>query len=163
MPLRVGSTLSDGSCCKTPGPATRSSPTCWKQNLCPVTADPVGFVHPVPATAWETKICGDPEVGVPAPCTPSNSCQVTQGAGLPPATVVPPIRAGRSALRLVLMFSDGTVARPSPSCCHWPPFCPVLGTNRLAKISFEPRDGVASAQPTHGTVRFAPVKSIEGE
>src|SRR5437773_5124685 len=159
--LRVGSPLSSGS-----GPLgfSRSSPTCCQQN--PFTSTPpTGFVptgHAVPGTAcftaFATKICRSV---VPSFGTPSFSSQVTQGTGSLPATAEPPATDGCSAVRTVWMLSEGRWSGPRP----WPEgsqrFAAAL--KRLAKMFVgQPAAALGSYHATHGTVRPAPAKSIDG-
>src|SRR5438132_9435201 len=100
------------------------------------------------------------------------------GTGSFPATVAPPATEGFSAVRFVWMLSDGTCA---PSARSWPDgsqrFAPAL--KRLAKMfvgravhtiglppvhtpPWPPRLLFGSYHATHGTVRPAPAKSIDG-
>src|SRR5438093_10019456 len=159
--LRVGSPLSSGS-----GPLgfSRSSPTCCQQN--PFTSTPpTGFVptgHAVPGTAcftaFATKICRSV---VPSFGTPSFSSQVTQGTGSLPATEAPPATEGCSAVRRVCMLRDGRWPGPLP----WPEGSQRLAAalKRLAKMFVgHPKAALGSYHATHGTVRPAPAKSIDG-
>src|SRR5437016_12156934 len=159
--LSVGSPLSDGS-----GPLgfSRSSPTCCQQN--PFTSTPpTGFVptgHAFPGTACFTafaaKICRS---AVPAFGTPSFSSQVTQGTGSLPATAEPPATDGCSAVRTVWMLSEGRWSGPRP----WPEGSQRLAAalKRLAKMFVgQPAAALGSYHATHGTVRPAPAKSIDG-
>src|SRR6266481_430510 len=159
--LSVGSPLSDGS-----GPLgfSRSRPTCCQQN--PFTSiPPTGFVptgHAVPGTAcftaFATKICRSV---VPSFGTPSFSSQVTQGTGSLPATAEPPATDGCSAVRTVWMLSEGRWSGPRP----WPEGSQRLAAalKRLAKMFVgQPAAALGSYHATHGTVRPAPAKSIDG-
>src|SRR5438094_2241981 len=85
-----------------------------------------------------------------------------QGTGSLPATVAPPATEGFSAVRFVWMLSDGMSA---PSERSWPDgshrFAPAL--KRLAKMFVgSPKWKLGSYHATHGTVRPAPAKSIDG-
>ena len=125
-------------------------------------------MHGCPAAAcltpFETKIWSrDP---LPSRL-PSSSCQATHGTGSAPATAAPPTTAGSSASRSVLMLSDGTCgARACPSGTHV--FAAehaalTAAQKRLAKTcSFPPSGALGSYQASHGTVRPAPAKSIDG-
>ena len=91
---------------------------------------------------------------------PSCSCHATHGTGSVPATAAPPATDGFSASLSVLMFSDGT---PEPR--SWPSGCQMLlaAAKRLAKICFSPPSAaLGSYHASHGTVRPAPAKSIDG-
>src|SRR5262249_35557365 len=105
---------------------------------------------------------------------PSFSSQTIHGTGSAPATVAPPAAEGFSAVRLVWMLSDGTCA---PSARSWPDgsqwFAPAL--KRLAEMfvgasaqwskvvqTLDPKLRFGSYHATHGTVRPAPAKSIDG-
>src|SRR4051794_3859584 len=173
-PARVGSTFRDGSPEEEDVSAvfeSRSAPTCCQQKT-PVVElgdglKPVQGAAPDDCfTPLETKIW---RVAAPSFAAPSFSSHATHGTGSAPAVVAPPATAGFSAVRFVLMLSEGTLfggARSCPSASHWPP--PVLAelaAKRLAKICvWTPplRCGFGSYQDTHGTVRPAPAKSIDG-
>src|SRR5258706_10014588 len=159
--LSVGSPLADGT-----GPVgfSRSRPTCCQQK--PLTSiPPVGFVRAgqaVPGTAclsaFATKIWRSAMASFVAP---SFSSQVTQGTGSLPATADPPATEGFSAVRWVLMLSDGRWSGPRP----WPACSQTLAAalKRLAKMFVgHPAAALGSYHATHGTVRPAPAKSIEG-
>src|SRR5690349_17535333 len=163
-PLRLASTFSDGSPAadEPPSFARRSRPTCCQQNwLTLAAADGLKPVHgafgAACLTPLETKIWS----WLPEPATlPSCSCHATHGTGSAPATAAPPATDGFSASLSVLMFSDGT---PAPR--SWPSGCHVFAAarKRLAKICFwPPRAALGSYQASHGTVRPAPAKSIDG-
>ena len=156
--LRVGSPVGDDP----PSSASRPTPTCCQQNALTLAASdglkPVhGCFGAACLTPLETKIwsCS------PEPATlPSSSSHATHGTGSAPATAAPPATDGFSASLPVWMLSDGMPApRSWPSGCHW--F--AAATKRLAKIWFSPPSGaLGSYQASHGTVRPAPAKSIEG-
>src|SRR5207245_725598 len=98
---------------------------------------------------------------------PSFSSQAIHGAGSAPGVAAPPATDGFSAVRFVLMFSEGILlpaVRSCPSSVHAPPpVAAALAAKRLAKICFvPPRFVFGSYQDTHGTVRPAPAKSIDG-
>src|SRR4051794_11183092 len=163
-PLRLGSMLSVGSPVgdEPPSLARRSSPTCCQQKFDTlVLADGLKPVHgawgAACLTPLETKIWS----WLPDPLTlPPCSCHATHGTGSAPATAAPPATDGFSASLSVLMFSDGT---PDPR--SWPSGCHTLSaaTKRLAKICFSPPSAaLGSYQASHGTVRPAPAKSIDG-
>ena len=79
-----------------------------------------------------------------------------------PATAAPPVTAGFSASRVVLMLSDG---REWPGARSWPEGSQTFeaAEKRLAKICFLlPRFALGSYHATQGTVRPAPAKSIDG-
>src|SRR5262245_55684480 len=82
------------------------------------------------------------------------------GTGSFPATVAPPATEGFSAVRSVWMLSDGT-----PAARSWPDGSHLLAAalKRLAKmfVAF-PSCELGSYHDTHGTVRPAPAKSIDG-
>src|SRR5262249_27611339 len=93
--------------------------------------------------------------------TPSFSSQATQGTGSLPATAAPPATDGFSAVRRGLMLSDDRWSGPRP----WPEgsqtFAPA--SKRLAKMFVgQPDASFGSYHATHGTVRPAPAKSIDG-
>src|SRR5439155_62784 len=93
----------------------------------------------------------------------SFSSQTIHGTGSFPATVAPPATDGFSAVRLVWMFSEGTRA---PSVRSWPEgrqwFTAAL--KRLGKMLVvgSAKFLFGSYQVTHGTVRRAPAKTIDG-
>src|SRR5439155_13880640 len=93
----------------------------------------------------------------------SFSSQTIHGTGSFPATVAPPATDGFSAVRLVWMLSEGTRA---PSVRSWPEgsqwFTAAL--KRLVKMLVvgSAKFLFGSYQVTHGTVRPAPAKSIDG-
>src|SRR5437867_8338817 len=159
--LSVGSPVSDG---RGPLGFSRSIPTCCQQN--PFTSTPpVGFVptgHAVPGTAcftaFATKICRS---AVLSSETPSFSSHVTHGTGSLPAMVAPPATEGFSAVRTVWMLRDGRWSGPRP----WPDGSQRLAAmlKRLAKMFVgHPAAALGSYHATHGTVRPAPAKSIDG-
>src|SRR4051812_36276992 len=159
-PLRLGSTFSVGSplALEPPSLARRSRPTCCQQKLLTLLAwEGLKFVHGACLTPLETKIWS----WLPEPLTlPSCSSHATHGTGSAPATAAPPATEGFSASLSVLMFSEGT---PEPR--SWPSGCHVLAAaaKRLAKICFAPPSAwLGSYQASHGTVRPAPAKSIDG-
>src|SRR5439155_8914552 len=88
--------------------------------------------------------------------------QMIHGTGSFPATVAPPATEGFSAVRFVWMLRDGTCApsvRSCPDGSHR--FAPAL--KRLAKMFVDlPKWTFGSYHATHGTVRPAPAKSIDG-
>src|SRR6058998_2647626 len=166
-PERVGSMLSVGSPVSSDlgeVGSSRSRPTCCQQkpfSLFP----PAGFVptgQAAPAVAclrpFATKICRS----VVSLATPSFSSHATQGTGSAPATAAPPATDGFSAVRSVWMLSDGRWLPPERSCPEGSQrFAPAL--KRLAKMLVgHPRAATGSYQATHGTVRPAPAKSIDG-
>ncbi len=167
-PERVGSMLSVGSPVASGVGAcgsSRSSPTCWKQK--PFTSfPPAGFVptgHAVPATAcftpFETKTCRRVVV---SSGTPSFSSQAIQGTGSLPATAAPPATDGFSAVLRTWMLRDGTRRPPVRS---WPEGSQTLAAalKWLAKMLVgHPKAETGSYHETHGTVRPAPAKSIDG-
>ena len=163
-PLRLGSMLSVGSPVAEEPPffSSRSRPTCCQQNAATEAAS--DGLKPLQAcfsaaclTPLETKIWS----WLPDPLTlPSSSSQATHGTGSLPATAAPPATEGFSASLSVLMFSDGM---PVPR--SWPSGCQRFSaaTKRLAKIWFSPPSGaLGSYHASHGTVRPAPAKSIDG-
>ena len=163
-PLRLGSMFSVGSPVgdEPPSLARRSRPTCCQQKLLTLAlADGLKPAHgafgAACLTPLETKIWS----WLPEPLTlPSCSSHATHGTGSAPATAAPPATDGFSASLSVLMFSDGTPdPRSCPSGCH----TLLAATKRLAKIWFSPPSAaLGSYHASHGTVRPAPAKSIEG-
>ena len=163
-PLRLGSMLSVGSPVgdEPPSLARRSRPTCCQQKLLTLAfADGLKPAHgafgAACLTPLETKIWS----WLPELLTlPSCSSHATHGTGSAPATAAPPATDGFSASLSVLMFSDGTPdPRSCPSGCH----TLLAATKRLAKICFcPPSAALGSYHASHGTVRPAPAKSIEG-
>ena len=163
MPSRVGSTLSVGSVAPVGAAAPlvmRLTPVCCQQNWLTLVPPPGALAEQsVFLIPRETKICcGEDALSAP----PSRSCQAIHGTGLAPATAAPPTVAGFSASRSVWMFSDGTLlagARSWPSGTHALP----AASKRLAKMFVAaPRCALGSYHETHGTVRPAPAKSIDG-
>src|SRR5437867_672925 len=92
----------------------------------------------------------------------SSSYHTTHGTGSAPATAAPPATDGFSAVRSVWMLSDGRWFPPERSCPEGSQrFAPAL--KRLAKMFVGgPKAAFGSYQATHGTVRPAPAKSIDG-
>src|SRR4051794_36699945 len=164
MPSRVGSMFRVGSVAPVEVAAplvVRSMPVCCQQNA-PTLVPPPGLLveQSVCLIAPEAKIwLGEWSLSAP----PSRSCHATHGTGALPATAAPPTTAGFSASRSTWMFSDGILllgARSWPSGIHF-----LLGaSNRDAKmlVALPPSSGLGSYQETHGTVRSAPAKSIDG-
>ena len=163
-PSRLGSTLSVGSpvADEPPFSSSRSRPTCCQQNALTLAASdglkPVhGLLGAACLTPLETKIWSWlPELET----LPSCSCHATHGTGALPGTVAPPATDGFSASLLVWMFSEGT---PDPR--SWPSGTHVLAvaSKRLAKICFwPPSAALGSYHESHGTLRPAPAKSIDG-
>src|SRR3954451_19725078 len=163
-PLRLGSAFRVGSPAadEPPALASRARPTCCQQNALTLAAEdglkPVhGWLGAACLTPLETKIWS----WLPEPLTlPSSSSHATHGTGSAPATAAPPGTDGVSASLSVLMFSDGTAEpRSWPSGCH----LFAAATKRLAKIwCWPPSALLGSYQASHGTVRPAPAKSIDG-
>src|SRR5436309_3674981 len=166
-PERVGSTLSVGSPLSSDVGelgSSRSRPTCCQQKpfslFSPAGNVPTGQAAPAVACLrpFTTKICRS----VVSLATPSFSSHATHGTGSAPATAAPPATDGFSAVRSVWMLSDGRWLPPERSCPEGSQrFAPAL--KRLAKMFVGgPNAAFGSYQATHGTVRPAPAKSIDG-
>src|SRR4029077_5436571 len=159
--LSVGSPDSDGT-----GPVgfSRSSPTCCQQN--PFTSTPPTGLVPtgqaVPGTACFTPLAAKVCRSVVRSCAaPSFSSHVIHGTGSAPATAAPPATEGFSAVRVGWMLRDGMWPGPLP----WPEGSQTLAAalKRLAKMFVgPPKAALGSYHATHGTVRPAPAKSIDG-
>src|SRR5439155_12043973 len=166
-PERVGSMLSVGSPLSSDVGevgSSRSRPTCCQQKpfslFSPAGNVPTGQAAPAVACLrpFTTKICRS----VVSLATPSFSSHTTHGTGSAPATAAPPATDGFSAVRAVRMLSDGRWLPPERSCPEGSQrFAPAL--KRLAKMFVGgPKAAFGSYQATHGTVRPAPAKSIDG-
>src|SRR6266516_8185076 len=166
-PERVGSMLSVGSPLSSgvgEVGSSRSRPTCCQQKpfslFSPAGNVPTGQAAPAVACLrpFTTKICRS----VVSLATPSFSSHTTHGTGSAPATAAPPATDGFSAVRSVWMLSDGRWLPPERSCPEGSQrFAPAL--KRLAKMFVGgPKAAFGSYQATHGTVRPAPAKSIDG-